>query len=54
MCPIFLSSIEKGLELFYPSKASLSHKSFPIDFKVRTMGLHINTEMDEKQIEIFE
>lgn len=50
--PIFLRSVEKELELFYPPKACLSHKDFPIDFKVGATGVHINIEMDEKQIQV--
>lgn len=52
--PNFLCPIEKGLELFYSPKTSLPHKGFPIDFKAETTGVHVNTEMDEKQIQVFE
>lgn len=50
--PIFLHSVEKELELLYPPKACLSYKDFPIDFKVGATGVHINIEMDEKQIQV--
>lgn len=52
--PDFLCSIDKGLELFYAPKPSLPRKVFPVDFKVGGTGVHINIEMDEKQIQIFE
>lgn len=54
LCPIFFCSIEKRLELLYPSEVSLPHNGVPIDFKVGTTGVHINIELDEKQIQIFE
>lgn len=50
----FFLSIEKGLELFCPSKACLPHKGLSDDFKLKIIEVHINIEMDEKQIEIFE
>lgn len=50
----FYVQLRKNLHHFMPQRHLFPYKGFTIDFKVGATGGHINIEMDEKQLQVFE